>query len=285
MSFGSLKTRWVHGVNWTWINESYRAQLPANLAATVMSLESRDRFHSKQGRSTARVVLHEADRPLPVYLKRHFHLPWASRVAALLDPAGRHSPGATEWIQLERVRKLGINVPDVVATGERIGPRAGLQSFLMIAELTGSTALNELLPKLAGRPDHAGFADLKRRVVKEMARITATLHRACVYHKDLYLCHFFLDPDGDARSSAVPKLSLIDLHRLEEHRLLGNWWRWKDLAQLLYSTEGVAGITARDRARFWKWYCRLAGIKRPALHAWVVGFRTARYRGHNRKRR
>jgi heptose I phosphotransferase len=285
VSYGSLKTRWVHGVNWTWINENYRAQLPANLAATVMGLETRDRFHSKQGRSTARVVLHEADRPLPVYLKRHFHLPLPARVAALLHPAGRHSPAAAEWAHLERVRKLGINVPEVVATGECIGPRAGLQSFLMIAELTGSTALNELLPLLAGRLGSAGFADLKRRVVKEMARITATLHRARVFHKDLYLCHFFLDPHGDDPSRRAPKLSLIDLHRLEEHRLFGDWWRWKDLAQLLYSTEGVAGVTARDCARFWKWYCRLAGIKRPALHARIVGFRTARYREHNRKRR
>ena len=107
-------------------------------------------------------------------------------------------------MHLERVRNLGINVPEVVAAGERIGPRAGLQSFLMIAELTGSTALNELLPRLAARLDRAGFAVLKRRVVNEMARITATLHRACVFHKDLYLCHFFLDPDDDDRARARP---------------------------------------------------------------------------------
>ena len=285
MSYGSLKTRWVHGVNWTWINENYRAQLPSDLAATVMGLESRDRFHAKQGRSTARVVLHEAGPPLPVYLKRHFRLPWVARVAALLNPAGRHSPAALEWVHLERVRNLGITVPEVVATGERIGPRTSLQSFLMIAELTGSTALNELLPQLAARQDRAVFARLKRRVVKEMARITATLHRACVFHKDLYLCHFFLDPDENDSDSLDPNLTLIDLHRLEQHRIFADWWRWKDLAQLLYSTDGVVGVTARDRTRFWKWYCQFAGIKRPALVARIVRLRTARYRNHNRKRR
>ena len=126
MSYGSLLTRWLHGVSWTWINESYRAQLPSNLAATVMSLETRDRFHAKQGRSTARFVLDETDQPLPVYLKRHFHLPWPARLAALLHPAGRHSPAAAEWVHLQRVRDLGINVPEVVATGEQIGPRARL---------------------------------------------------------------------------------------------------------------------------------------------------------------
>jgi heptose I phosphotransferase len=285
VSYGSLKTRWLHGVSWTWINESYRAQLPADLASTVMSLQTRDRFHSKQGRSTARVVLHEAERPLPVYLKRHYRLPWPARLAALLHPAGRHSPAAAEWQHLEHVRKLGINVPDVVATGERIGPGAGLQSFLMLAELTGSTALNELLPQLAARLDRSGFAALKRRVVQEMATITATLHRARVFHKDLYLCHFFLDPGRDDPGSLAPELTLIDLHRLKQHRLFPGWWRSKDLAQLLYSTAGVSGITARDCARFWKCYRRLAGIKRPALDALIVRFRAARYRKHNRKQR
>jgi heptose I phosphotransferase len=285
VTYGSLGKRWFHGVDWTFINENYRALLPDNLAATVMTLESRDRFHAKQGRSTARVVLHRADHPLPVYLKRHFHLPWPLRLAALFNPAGRHSPAAAEWIHLERVRRLGINVPEVVATGERIGPRAGLQSFLMIAELTGSTALNELLPALATTLDRSTFAALKHRVIAEMASITATLHRASVYHKDLYLCHFFLGLESDATGRNVPKLSLIDLHRLEEHHYLGNWWRWKDLAQLLFSTEGVTGISARDCSRFWIAYCRLAGIKRPALHARMIRLRAARYKAHNRKER
>ncbi len=285
MSYGSLKKRWLHGVSWTWINEDYRALVPENLAATVMDIESRDRFHAKQGRSTARVVLHQTDRPLPVYLKRHFRLPWVARVAALLDPAGQHSPAAAEWRHLERARTLGINVPEVVALGERIGPGAGLQSFLLIAELTGATALNELLPVLADSLDRASFAALKRRVVAEMARITATLHRACVFHKDLYLCHFFLDVGRGAGGSHHPKLSLIDLHRLKEHRCLSNYWRWKDLGQLLFSTEGVAGISTRDCWRFWISYCRIAGIKRPALHARIIRLRAARYSGHNRRGR
>jgi heptose I phosphotransferase len=183
------------------------------------------------------------------------------------------------------VRTLGISVPEVVAAGERIGPRAGLQSFLMIAELTGSTALNELLPRLAVCLDRASFAVLKRRVVTEMARITAILHHAGVFHRDLYLCHFFLDAESTAAETKKPKLTLIDLHRLEEHQYLGDWWRWKDLGQLLYSTEDVAGISVRDHLRFWKSYCRLAGIKRPGLHARMVRLRAARYSGHNRKRR
>jgi heptose I phosphotransferase len=285
VSYGSLWQRWSRGVSWTWINEQYRARLPEDLSENVMTLDSPDRFHAKQGRSTARVVLHRADQPLAVYLKRHFRLSVVARLRALFDPGGKHSPAAAEWSHLERARTLGIDVPEVVAIGERIGPKGHLKSFLMIAELAGYEAVNELLPRLALELDAQAFEILKRRLIAEMASITATLHAACVFHKDLYLCHFFLAHDRCDRERGTVQVSLIDLHRLKEHRLWPDWWRWKDLGQLLYSTEGVDGINDRDRLRFWRIYRRRLGIERPRWHARIVRLRAARYLEHNRKPR
>jgi heptose I phosphotransferase len=285
VSYGSLWQRWSRGVSWTWINERYRARLPDDLDASIMAVTSNDHFHAKQGRSTARLVLLRADRPLAVYLKRHYRLPWPARLAALIDPDGKHSPAAAEWAHLERARALGIDVPEVVAAGERIGPHARLRSFLMVAELTGCEPVNEALPRLARQLDALKFNTLKRRLVAEIARITGTLHAACFFHKDLYLCHFFLDTDRISRRDRTPCVSLIDLHRLKEHKLWSNWWRWKDLGQLLYSTYGVPGITDNDRARFWAYYRRRVGIHWPRWHALMVRLRAARYREHNRKPR
>src|SRR5690606_16666779 len=109
---------------------------------------------------------------------------------------------------LQRARRLGVAVPDAVAAGERIGPWGALQSYLLVAELTGSEALNELLPELAGQMEPEAFARLKRELIAEMAGITATLHRAHLFHKDLYLCHFFLD--RAVPRSAGRRLTLID---------------------------------------------------------------------------
>jgi heptose I phosphotransferase len=285
VSYGSLWERWARGVSWTWINERYRSRVPEDLDATVMSLESPDRFHAKQGRSTARVVLEQTNRPLAVYLKRHYRLPWPTRLAALLQPAGRYSPAATEWSNLERVRAMGIEVPEVVAVGEHVGPRTALHSFLMVAELTGCTPLNELLPQLAGRLDPESFEKLKQRLFEQMAGIIATLHRAGVFHKDLYLCHFFVDHASIDADGATPRMVLIDLHRLREHRLWSNWWRWKDLAQLLFSTYGVGGITRGDRAWFWWRYRSLVGIDRPDWQKRMILLRARRYDAHNRKQR
>ena len=64
------------------------------------------------------------------------------------------------------------------------------------------------------------FATLKRRLIAEMARIAATLHAARLFHKDLYLCHFFLDLDRLERDGRTIRLVLIDLHRLSSRRLV-----------------------------------------------------------------
>jgi len=298
VKYGSLWERFARGVSWTWINDRYRTQIPDDLAANVMTLESRDRFHAKQGRSTARVVFHAGEHvsparassaeasapPLAVYLKRHYQLPWTSRLAALLHPAGNHSDAVAEWTHLDRVRKLGIDVPDAVAAGEHIGPGANLTSFLMVAELKGG-AVNEVLPVLSSELEPDSFARLKRRVFAEIASITARLHTACVFHKDLYLGHFYLDRDRFEATEEQTRIALIDLHRLAEHRICPDWWRWKDLGQLLFSTDGVTGLTEHDRLRFWIWYSRKAALRHPRWHLVLARLRAARYRTHNRKRR
>lgn len=287
MSYGSLWDRLVRGVRWTWIDERYRAALPDDLAENAMAIESRDRYHAKQGRATARVVFHpqhpESSRAksLSVYLKRHFTLPWPARLAAIVNPGGSHTPGAAEWRHLERARSLGIPVPEVVAAGERIGPWGKLQSFLMVADLTGCRALNEVMGDLQNRFDPQTFARLKRLVAIEMARIASSLHRARMFHKDLYLCHFFLDLDRLAQNPLDVRLVLIDLHRLEEHKFWPDRWRWKDLGQLLYSTRGVPGIGARDCLRFWRFYRRGVVLRSPKWQARMVELKAGRYFAHN----
>ncbi len=102
MIHGSFWDRLVRGTDWTWLDERHRDTLPVDLAARVMALESHDRYHAKQGRSTARVVFHSAAGPLPVYLKRHYRLPWRARLATLIDPRGR------TYARVGRVGESGV---------------------------------------------------------------------------------------------------------------------------------------------------------------------------------
>lgn len=282
MSHGTLLTRLVRGTRWSWRDERHSSTLPADFDSTVMSLEASDRLHAKQGRSTARVRFDAGPKPLSVYLKRHYRLPLIDRLLALVHPGGRHSPASAEWAHLERARALGIAVPEVVAAGEWIGPWGALRSYLMVAELIGHTPLHEALPELAVALDPPTFARLKRTIVAEMAEVAAKLHAAHAFHKDLYLCHFFLDRRPDPAPDR--RLCLIDLHRLAVHRWTAIRWRWKDLGQLLYSTHGVDGIDDRDRLRFWKHYRRRSRMHWPKAQARIIRAKAARYLAHNQEK-
>jgi heptose I phosphotransferase len=251
----------------------------------IMTTAVTDRFHAKQGRSTGRWIIRAGDQRLAVYLKRHYRLAWWRGVLAALWPERNWSPALQEWRNLEWAQAQGLPVPVAVAAGEYIGPWGRLQSFLAVEELAGMLPLHEAIPAAAAAFDPAAFQRWKRGLIAEMVRLTRDLHDRRCFHKDLYLCHFYI-PDADTRT--LPhwqgRLHLIDLHRLGHHRWTWRLWQVKDLAQLLYSSE-IPGVAARDRLHFWRAYlglrCRTwAGrwLRRLVVAKWQ------RYREHNKRR-
>lgn len=258
---------------WVWRDPQFDDFLAEPLFDFAMSLQSRDRFHAKQGRSTARVALpsRAGCGTLSVYLKRHWNLGrWAAWLACF--PFGqRRSPAAVEWANLHRAQSLGVRVPIPIACGERVSDRLEFQSFLMIAELVGLNESHIVIPALSTTLDPARFEQWKRRFVRALARLVAKLHDHALFHKDLYLCHIFVPEDGAIDPAA--RMTLIDLHRLARHRVLPTHWLVKDLGQLLFSTFGVAGVSQRDRLRFWSIYARL---RRLPTRGWLA--RQARWK-------
>jgi heptose I phosphotransferase len=158
-----------------------------------------------------------------------------------------------------------------------------LQSCLAVEELTGMLPLHEAVPAAAQRLSPVDFARWKRGLVADVARLARELHRRRWFHKDLYLCHYYIPPDvaGEWRG----KVHLIDLHRLTHHPWTRHFWRVKDLSQLAYSSE-IPGVTARDRLRFW--HCYLGADRDNLAARWLragVLFKWGRYRAHNLKKR
>jgi heptose I phosphotransferase len=252
---------------------------------TIMSEPVTDHFHAKQGRSTGRWLLHSGDRQLAVYLKRHYQLPWWRGLLAALWPGRGWSPALEEWQHLEWARAQGVPVPASVAVGEFLGPWCRLQSVLAVEELTGMLPLHEAIPLAAASLPAERFQLWKRGLTHELARLVRELHDRRWFHKDLYLCHFYL-PRADTES--IPpwpgRIHLIDLHRLAHHPWTWRRWQVKDLAQLLYSSD-VAGVGVRDRLRFWRAYLGTSRHRRsaPWLRAAIL-FQWRRYRRHNRDR-
>src|SRR5262249_38279011 len=143
-----------------------------------------------------------------------------------------------------------------------------LRGFLAVEELTDMVPLPEALALAAERLDAATFGRWKRGLVAEMARLARLLHDRRCFHKDFYLCHFYVHRDltVDPPPSWRGRVYLIDLHRLAQHPW--TWWLWrvKDLAQLLYSSE-VAGVDVRDQVSFWRHYRGLG--PRPGAERWL----------------
>jgi heptose I phosphotransferase len=244
----------------------------------IMTVAVTDRFHAKQGRSTGRWKVRANGRRLAVYLKRHYRLEWWRGLLASFWPERDWSPAMQEWRHLEWAQAQGLPVPKAVAAGEFIGPWGRLQSFLAVEELADMLPLHEAIPAAAASLTSADFSRWKIGLIAEVARLTRELHRRHYFHKDLYLCHFYIPVDDTHRlPSWLGRIHLIDLHRLGHHRWTALLWQIKDLAQLLYSSD-VTGLTNRDRLRFWKHY--RGRLDQPWLRGCIL-WKWQRYRRHN----
>lgn len=251
----------------------------------IMIIDVTDSLNEKQGRTTGRLRLEEGGRRLSVYLKRHYRLPWWRGLLALLFPRSDWSPALQEARHLDWARDHGWAVPAVVAAGEYIGPWGRLRSFLAVEELRDMLPLSEAIPLAARTLAPEAFRRWKHGLIAELARLTRALHLRRRFHKDLYLCHFFIPRATlDGPGEWAGQIHLIDLHRFGRHRWLPWLWQAKDLAQLLYSSE-IAGLDTRDRLRFWRLYL---GPERRGRRArwlrWWVRFKARAYRRHNARR-
>jgi hypothetical protein len=281
---GTWWQRLFHGVRRLYARSDWSEFAGENWPERIMQVDLTDDLNEKQGRSTARWLLEADDKQLVVYLKRHFQLPWRHGLLATLWPGGDWSPAMQECKNLEWALGQDLPVPKVVAAGEFVGPWGKLQSFLAIEELTDMLPLHQAIPLAARQLNPVTFRIWKAGLVREVARLAKFLHDRNRFHKDFYLCHFFI---RRADTTCVPtwanRVFMIDFHRLAHHPFTRAFWISKDLGQLLYSSE-VEGIDARDRLRFWRAY--LGPRRNSRMGRWfrsLVLLRGRRYREHNAK--
>lgn len=252
MSWRRWWQRWWHGESRVESSELWWKYFGDVQVQDVLRFSVREIASSKQGRSVGKIESENAHGPLVVFLKRHYRLPWWQRVLSLF--VSDQSSAMQEWRNLCWAQSVGLCVPEPLAAGEQIGPGLRLQSFLAVRELTNMLPLHRAIPLAWQTLPREKFEIWKGKLLRELACVVRQLHQAQRFHKDLYLCHFYISAE-DLRSDADlhRRLYLIDLHRMRHHRWLTTRWRVKDLAQLAFSMS-VPGLEPADWQVFFRAY-------------------------------
>lgn len=157
-----------------------------------------------------------------------------------------------EWQAIARLQELGVATMTTVACGSRGWNPARRMSFIVTEALEHTISLEDYCARwVQQRPALAR----KWQLLDALARISRTLHRHGICHRDYYLCHFLLHDEAAFSAGAVPepRLSLIDLHRALINTHLPQRWVIKDVAGLYFSALHV-GLNRHDFLRFVREY-------------------------------
>jgi len=179
------------------------------------------------------------------FAKVHYGVGWAEIVKNLLQFRLPVLGARNEWLALGRLAELGIPGPTPVAYASRGWNPACRQSCIVTSALEDTVSLEDLCAN--GKPDFS----IKRKLIRELASISRTMHQGGINHRDFYICHFLLD--RETLDQASPAVYLIDLHRAQIRSRTPRRWLVKDLGGLFFSAFD-AGIDRRDLCRFIKWY-------------------------------
>jgi len=158
--------------------------------------------------------------------------------------------GTGELRNIMEVRSAGILTPDPVAAGYDL--ETG-KSFLLTAAVHDGVPLDRFIAEDAASVfNNNTMAAFMKKLAICLGELVRTFHLAGFNHRDLYLCHVFINseaiksfPDSEGRV----ELTLLDLQRVDYRKHFRARWIIKDLAQLLYSTKPLA-VSRTDIFRF-----------------------------------
>lgn len=195
-------------------------------------------FRSQKGRVTQRVKLGDKT----YFIKQHQGVGWLEIIKNLFFGRLPILGAKNEWQALQKLHKLNVLAPTLMAYGERGYNPATRESFVLMEDVTPAVSLEDL-----SRDWQASVVNvqLKRKLIRQVAEIARILHDQGINHRDFYICHFLLAENQLTDLS----LYLIDLHRAQIRNKTPLRWRLKDLVGLYFSSKDI-GLTKHDYFRF-----------------------------------
>ena len=227
----------------------FAAQLPQGVDAFdyIMQLDG-EMFRDIDNRRTLRFSLNDKR----YFLKAHYGVGWKEIIKNLLQFRLPVLGARNEWCAIQRLQRLDVDTMTLVGYGERGSNPARRQSFVITEALEETVSLEDFCADWEKHPPTTK-AELrfKRALINRLAEVSRRMHESGLNHRDYYLCHFLLDRSAGAMKDAVslPRLSLIDLHRVQIRKRTPLRWVVKDIGGLWFSSMRI-GLTRRDFYRF-----------------------------------
>jgi hypothetical protein len=223
-----LATLGVNSLQWT-LEPSTGADRPAGRwqALTKPGLGGRERWRWELSNGAGESVL---------YLKRYAATPLRDQWDRVRRQCATHSRGWWEFDQSRRLSAARIPVARAVGFAEQMRGALERRSAVLLERVPGN-AFDRVWTQACAHGDPLTRGAARRDVARRLARLIAAFHGTGACHRDLYLCHVFIELDPEARRP--PAFYLIDLARTHRPRWRKMRWILKDLAQLDSSARAI----------------------------------------------
>ncbi len=200
--------------------------------------------------STTRVYhLHPAPAVWPggVFLKK---FAYSSRIRFFLRTAKPH----VEQRNYRFLRDIGLNVPEVLAIGQRRSFGGLIDAFIITAGIENARSLEDYFQKSDASLTPAEMM----MVLDQLADIVGTMHRRNFYHIDLQWRNVLIQRNPEGQIPPI-RVFLIDCPRGGRRWFALRSWngRMHDLAGL----DKLAGLYLSPKDRL-KWFKQYAGIRK-----------------------
>jgi heptose I phosphotransferase len=191
--------------------------------------------------------------PTVLFVKRYAGTPLKEQWDRIRRQCVGHSRAYWEYAQSRRLAGAHINVPRAVGVAEEMWGAYERRSAVLLERAAGD-GLDRVWMGLCEQDAPVTRGIARHDLAVRLGRFVAAFHGTGFCHRDLYLCHVFVDLDP--RGGRPPRFSLIDLARTHRPRWRRMRWIIKDLSQLDASAREV-GATRSDRWRFLLAYLNL----------------------------
>jgi heptose I phosphotransferase len=199
-----------------------------------------------------------------LYVKRYRGVPLREQVDRIRRQSLRHSRAWWEFLQSADLRRHYIPAVRAIGVVEEMRAAFEVCSAALFESVPGD-AFDRTWSRLSAQRAPVTQGVARHDVTRRLARFVSAFHQSGVCHRDLYLCHIFVDLE--LAGARPPRFTLIDLARTHRPRLRRTRWLIKDLSQVDASARQI-GASRADRWRFLLTYLGLdAGAPRVRWYA------------------